>query len=106
MPIFSDKNRERRGFFEQAFFFSKQYDVSIESYAVMNNHYHFILIQNENNDGIQKMIYFLQMNFAKSYNKFHKRRGPVFDSRYKAKIIENDDYFSDVVNYVFRNPIK
>ena len=106
IPIFRNKGPERLFFVKRALKLSEKYDVSIESRAIMNNHYHFILVQNDKNDGIQQMLYRLQMAFAQYYNKRHERRGPVFEGRYKAKLIHDDKYYFDVTNYVFRNPVK
>lgn len=100
------KGDERKYFIARAVKFSEKFDVSIESFAMMDNHFHFILVQNKTNDGIQEMLYRLQMSFALHFNKKYELSGPVFESRYKAKLIHDDRYYWDVTNYVFKNPIK
>ncbi|MBI4232386.1 transposase [Candidatus Peregrinibacteria bacterium] len=106
LPIFRDKKSEYRFFLRKAYTLSKRYNVVIESQAMMSNHFHFILVQNEDNEGIQHMVAYLQLSFAKYYNKRHGRKGPVFEGRFKAKFIHDDRYYFDVTNYVFKNPIK
>lgn len=106
MPIFKGKSSEYRYFLRKSVEFSEKYNVIIESQALMSNHFHFILVQNKDNNGIPKMISFLQMSFAKYYNKKWSRRGPVFEGRYNAKLVHDDRYYFDVTNYVFKNPIK
>ena len=105
-PIFSNKMIERKVFVKKAIELSDKFNVSIESLAMMDNHFHFILLQNEDNNGIYHMLYRLQMNFARFYNKKFGRQGPVFESRYKAKLIHDSKYYRDVTNYVFKNPVK
>jgi putative transposase len=104
--IFKDKDNDARFFVEKSIYLSRELGVHIESRAMMTNHFHFILIQNTDNNGIQKMMYRLQMSFAKFYNNKYRRRGQVFEGRFKAKYIHDNNYYWGVTNYVFRNPVK
>jgi len=40
------------------------------------------------------------------YNLRHKRHGHVFDGRYKAKVVEGDDYLLALSRYVHLNPLQ
>ena len=104
MKIF--EREDARFFVEKAIQFSNRFDVFIESRAMMKNHFHFILVQEQDNRGIQQTLYHLQMAFAKYFNKKYKRRGQVFEGRFKAKLIDSDQYYWNVTNYVFQNPYK
>lgn len=105
MKIFSRKEDERF-FVKQAVKLSERFKVRIESSAMMSNHFHFILMQDSNNKGIQLMLFHLQMSFARRYNKINKRRGPVFEGRFRSKLIDSAKYHWNIFNYVFWNPVK
>ncbi|MFH1826948.1 MAG: transposase [bacterium] len=78
--------------------------VDIFAYALMPNHYHFVLKELENN-GIRRFISRFQMSFAWLYNKRVKRSGSVFQGRFKAKLIKNDQVLLHIVRYIHLNPV-
>ena len=48
----------------------------------------------------------LKRAYAHQYNSAHKRFGPVWRDRYKAKLIENEAYLNACGNYVEHNPVE
>ena len=77
--------------------------VEIYTFALMSNHYHFLLKQlNEN--GIIQYISNLQNSFAKYFNIRNKRFGSVFQGPFKAKHIEKDSYLLHLSRYIHLNP--
>src|SRR3989344_3618833 len=77
--------------------------VELYSYCLMPNHFHFLLKQTLDY-GIQKFLTNLQNGYAKYYNIKLKRFGPLFQSRFKAKIILTDEVFLHVSRYIHLNP--
>ncbi len=78
--------------------------VSILSYCIMDNHYHFII---QNSSG--KMAeFFRRLNgeFANFYRKKNGGRGYVFQDRYKSVLIQDDSYLLVVIAYVLNNPVR
>jgi hypothetical protein len=45
------------------------------------------------------------VRYSKSVNRRHGVRGPVWQSRYKAKLVEDQRYFDQLVVYVHLNPV-
>lgn len=78
--------------------------VEIFAYCLMPNHFHLQLKQISDN-GIQKFLTNVQNGYAKYYNIKYKRYGPLFQSRFKAKIILNDELFLHISRYIHLNPI-
>lgn len=78
--------------------------VSIYAYAIMPNHYHFVLKESEEN-GIRRFISNFQMSYAWLYNKKEDRNGSVFQGRFKIKYITSTEQFIHVVRYVHLNPV-
>jgi putative transposase len=77
--------------------------TEIFSYCLMPNHYHILLKQLED-DQIRSFISKIQNAFAKYINLKDKRAGPLFQSRFKARWIENEEIFLHTSRYIHLNP--
>lgn len=77
--------------------------VSILAYCVMPNHFHLLLKQ-EMDDGISIYLQRLTLSFVRYYNVLHKRKGPVFESKFKAVRIESENQLLHVSRYIHLNP--
>jgi len=77
--------------------------VEIFAYCLMPNHFH-ILLKQTFDKGTQKFLTNFQNSYAKYYNIKYKRNGPLFQSRFKAKIILTDEVFLHVSRYIHLNP--
>ena len=49
---------------------------------------------------------FLQGTFSRRSNRRWKRTGPLWQSRYQARFIEDQDYFDQAMVYVHLNPVR
>ncbi len=47
----------------------------------------------------------LLLGYAKYFNTKYERVGPLFQGRFKAKIIENDEYLLQLSKYIHCNPL-
>ena len=78
--------------------------ISIHAFVLMGNHYHLVATT-PNND-----IDSFMMHFNKSFSeKIKSSSGAInqkFGGRYKWCIIEHQNYFYNVMRYVFRNPVR
>ncbi len=74
------------------------------AYCLMSNHYH-ILIESEDGDtsvGMKR----LNGSYAQYYNWKHERTGPLFQGRYKAILVDRENYFMELCRYIVLNPVK
>lgn len=78
--------------------------VELFSYCLMPNHFHLQAKQTKEN-GVQKFLANLQNSYAKYYNTKHERYGPLFQSRFKAKIIHTDEIMLHISRYIHLNPV-
>ena len=76
--------------------------VDIISYCLNPNHFHICLKQNREN-GISELMKRLAGGYSYYFNKKHKRTGSLFEGRYKAKHINDNDYLVHVASYVALN---
>lgn len=79
--------------------------VSIGSYCLMPNHFH-ILITEKAEGGISNFMQKLSTAYVMYYNKKYERSGSLFESKFKSKHIDKDNYFKYLFSYVHLNPIK
>ncbi len=74
------------------------------AYCLMSNHIHLLLkAEKEDLDLIVKRI---AGSYVYWYNWKYKRRGHLFQDRFKSEPIDDDAYFLTVLRYIHQNPIK
>jgi len=77
--------------------------VDIVGFCVMPNHFHFLL--GERKDGnISIFMHRVLVSYAKYFNLKYERRGHVFESKFNAKHIVDDNYLLRVSSYIHLNP--
>lgn len=76
---------------------------SILAYCLMPNHFHMLIRQNSE-VGIDKLILKLCTSYSIYINKKYDRVGALFQDRFKAKLIDNDQYAQCVSAYINNNP--
>jgi putative transposase len=79
--------------------------VEIAAYSVAVNHYHFLLEQVKL-DGLERFISSVQKSYVRYFNKKYRRRGGLYEGRFWAEEIVDDDHYYNVLSYILRNPGK
>lgn len=76
----------------------------VHAWCLMSNHYH-LLLETPQGNLVDAMKWF-QGTFTQRYNARHKLWGHLFQGRYKAKIVDDEDtaYFRKVSEYIHLNP--
>ena len=82
--------------------FSKR--LELLAYCLMPNHFHILLFQNDSY-AIQEFMQSIVTAYSMYFNLKYTRRGAVFESRYKASLIDNDPYLQHIVKYIHQNPV-
>lgn len=69
----------------------------------MPNHYHLLLfVQTERFD---KAMQALGVSYAKAINTRHRRVGPLFQGRFRAKPVDKEEYLLHLSRYIHLNPV-
>lgn len=80
------------------------FHVSVSAYCLMGNHYHLLLCTPEGNLG--RFMRHLNGVYTQRHNRKYKKDGPLFRGRYKAILVQEEDYLLGVMRYIHRNPLK
>jgi len=79
-------------------------DIQLHTYCLMPNHFHLLLWQKDQGC-IEKMMRGIMTSYSMYFNRKYKRRGPVFESRYKSVRIAGDAQLTHVSRYIHLNPV-
>lgn len=80
------------------------YRAIIHTYVLMSNHYHLILQTPKAN--LSKIMHFLNASYATYFNIKRKRAGPLYQGRYKAILVQQDEYLHHLSRYIHLNPVR
>jgi putative transposase len=77
--------------------------VRLIAYCVMPTHIHLLLCQLDN-DGIEELMRHAQAGYAGYFNSKTKRKGPLWEGRFDARLIETDEDLLHMTRYIHLNP--
>jgi len=78
--------------------------VDIVAYCLMPTHIHLILKQLAEN-GISRFMNNVFNSYTRYFNAKHKRKGPLWEGRFKSKFIETDEQLLHLSRYIHLNPV-
>jgi putative transposase len=82
--------------------YMKPMEVSVLTYALMPNHLH-LLVQ-VGDIPLSRFMQLVQQKYTQYFNFKYETSGHVFQGRYKALLVDQTNYFLNVLNYISRNP--
>lgn len=80
-----------------------KFNYEILSYAIMNNHHHFII--QTNGESLSKIMHKINTKFSKFYNFYFTHMNHVFGQRFSAKLVTNENYLLCLLKYIHLNPV-
>ena len=69
----------------------------------MDDHFHLALRTGP--VPLSRSIGFVQFRFGQDYNRRHRSSGPLWQSRFKAKVVDDEGYLLQLVAYIHLNPV-
>ena len=81
----------------------KRDDFQILAWSLMSNHYHLAVRMGE--VSLSRSMGFIQHRFSQSFNGRHRVFGPFWQSRYRSKFVDDNEYLRQLIAYIHLNPV-
>ena len=81
-----------------------RYGAIIHVFCLMDNHYHLLLQTPRGN--LAQIMRHVNGAYTTYFNIKHKRRGHLFQGRYKAILVDADAYAAELSRYIHLNPVR
>jgi len=82
----------------------EQYGLRVHAYCLMPNHYHLLVETPQAN--LSRAIGWVQTTYSIRFNRRHRRSGHLFQGRFKAQVIDAEDYARQLLIYLHLNPVR
>jgi putative transposase len=79
--------------------------MRVLGYCLMPNHFHLVLWPHKNGD-LSRWMQWLLTAHVRRYHKHYHSSGHVWQGRFKAFPIEEDEHLLTVLRYIERNPLR
>jgi REP element-mobilizing transposase RayT len=101
--VFKSK-RDREKFLDYLESASQRYDALIHAYCMMDNHYHLLLETPLGN--LPQIMRHINGAYTTYFNIKRNRSGHLFQGRYKAILVDIDEYAKELSRYIHLNPVR
>lgn len=103
-PVFFEENdyKAYKGWLKEA---ADRYECSIHAYVLMTNHVH-ILATPKTKDGISRMMQYVGRRYVPYINHTYGTTGSLWEGRYKASLINDEQYLLICMRYIELNPVR
>ncbi len=84
---------------------AERYDCAIHAYVLMTNHIH-LLATPRAKEGISRMMQYIGRRYVPYINYTYGTSGSIWEGRYKASLINAEQYLLACMRYIELNPIR
>ena len=95
---------DRRSFTDLFRTTSERQRLKIWAYVLMGNHYHAVV--EAYLESLSAAFHRINGTHAQRFNKRHERTGHLFQDRFHAKLIRDDEHLGAACEYVWNNPVR
>jgi len=96
--------QDREDFLDRLSRLLPETDTACYAWVFISNHAHFLFRSGQ--VSLATVMRRLLTGYAVSFNRRHKRRGHLFQNRYKSIVCQEDTYLRELVRYIHLNPIR
>ncbi len=82
----------------------RKFLVNLLAFTLMPNHYH-LFVSIKNRESLTLFMRKLNGGYARYFNEKYKRKGPLFESRFKSILIKSEAHFIHLPYYIHCNPL-
>jgi putative transposase len=98
------KDSDYEAFLEGVAAARRRYPFYLYAYVLMSNHFHLLLEVQQHSTA--RVLQSLLTGYARRFNRTHRRRGHLFQGRYKAIVCDRGSYLLELVRYIHLNPVR
>jgi putative transposase len=84
---------------------AQRFGVAVHAWVFMTNHVHLLATPAED-DGISRMMQHLGRLYVRYFNHVHARTGTLWEGRFKACLVQDDEYLLHCYRYIELNPVR
>lgn len=84
---------------------AKKYGCAIHAYVLMTNHVH-LLMTPEKPAAASTLLQSLGRRYVQYVNRFYKRSGTLWEGRFKASLVNAEEYLLKCHRYIELNPLR
>ena len=84
---------------------ANKHQCDIHAYVLMTNHIHLLVTPHTEN-GIGKMMQMVGRYYVQYFNYSYQRTGTLWEGRYKATLIDSEQYLLICMRYIELNPVR
>lgn len=102
-PLFRD-NKDRRTYLELLSRYRDQFGCRLYAYVLMTRFAHLLLETPRGNIG--KVMQCIGTSYTSYFNRRHRRRGTLFEGRYKSSLVDKEKSLPEVTRFIHRHSLK
>lgn len=103
-PVFA-RDADYRIFLEYLAQAIRQHGVLVHAYVLMTNHVH-LLATPLCKPSLPKALQSVGRRYVQYYNTVHQRSGTLWEGRYRATVVDSEQYLLTCMRYIELNPVR
>jgi len=84
---------------------AKKFGCLIHGYVLMTNHVH-LLVTPQVDYGVSQMMQSVGRKYVRYINYQYRRTGTLWEGRYKASLVDSENYLLTCMRYIELNPVR
>lgn len=77
--------------------------IELQAFCLMPNHFHLLIFQRDV-EAMKQTLKCVTIAYAMYFNKRYDRVGPICQQRYRAALIDSEEYLLTISGYIHLNP--
>jgi len=82
-----------------------RYECAIHAYVLMTNHVH-LLVTPRDQEGVSRLMQYVGRRYVPYVNHTYGTSGSIWEGRYKASLIHDEQYLLTCMRYIELNPVR
>ena len=97
-------DRDREKFLQYLEKASERFSIVFHTYCLMSNHFHLLVETPEPN--LSVAMQWINVSYAIYFNRKQGRQGHLFQGRFRAILVDADEYLKHLSRYIHLNPVR